>query len=224
MMDNNTIKLKLRLYTNYIIIFCVSVTALIVMPMLSTQLGLELNLPDTPLGWFIYCFTKVMGAIINCLLFHSFMSQAKINVKDDPNFIKAQEILMVIKDEKAPEPRSEQKYLRTQWLTKGLSIFFGSVLGAFAISNAILNYNYNELLSYGIVVGAGIIFGIKEMLNAERYYTVEYLQYALKLQKENELQKEEELKKEEEASTEELKEEIEQPIEIKLEEEAKDGD
>lgn len=77
----------------YFIIGIVSFIALVFLPMLGTTIGLQWNLPETVVGWIVWITVKVIVAIINILIFHSFICQGKLNVKDNPNYQKALEIM-----------------------------------------------------------------------------------------------------------------------------------
>ena len=78
---------------------------------------------------------------------------------------------------------------------KGVSIAIGTLLAGFALTQAILTYDYVRMLSYLFTITFGVIFGILEMKKWEEYYTGEFYDYALYYQK---IKEEEERKKQEE--------------------------
>lgn len=84
---------KVRQYTNYVIIAIVSFIALVFLPMLGSTVGLGWNIPDTTVGWVVWVAVKVIVATLNVLIFHCFMEQAKVNVRNNDNYTRARAIL-----------------------------------------------------------------------------------------------------------------------------------
>lgn len=164
-------------YLYYILIGVLSFISLVFLPMLGSELGMSFNFPTTTAGWFVYITSQLIAAVINVLIFHSFICQAKINIKDDANYKIAVELLRTNK-EKTYIPRSLAQLNRKEYGVKGITIFLGSILATVAIGEAILTYNYVKLISYLLVIIMGVIFGILEMKKYQEYYTTEYLDYA----------------------------------------------
>ena len=169
-------------YLYYGIIFVVSLISLIFLPMIGSEADMGFNFPTTSAGWFVYIVSQLIVAVINVLIFHSFICQSKLNIKDDPNYKKAVEILRLNK-EKTYIPRSVAQFNKREYLTKGITIFLSSILAVFAIGEAILTYDYMKALTYVFTILMGVIFGIIEMKKYEEYYTGEYLDYALMVKK-----------------------------------------
>lgn len=107
------------------------------------------------------------------------MEQAKINVKDNEDYKKANEILKRVKEANVKKPMAPNKWVAKQYAGKGTTLFISSLLATFAISQAVLTYKWMHLLSYILVITMSIIFGILQMKKAEIYWTFEYYQYAL---------------------------------------------
>lgn len=179
-MDNK----KWTNYLYYILIGVLSFISLVFLPMLGSELGISFNFPTTTAGWFVYVTSQLIAAVINVLIFHNFICQAKVNIKDNNNYKRAVELLRSNK-EKTYVPRSLARFNMREYGVKGITIFLGSILATVAIGEAILTYNYVKLISYLLVVSMGVIFGILEMKKYEEYYTGEYLDYAIMIQKEN---------------------------------------
>lgn len=177
-------KFKLNIY--YVLIVVISFITLAFLPMVGSDVGLDWRLPNTAVGWIVWVVTKLIIGIINMLIFHSFMLQAKLNVKDDEHFKAANEILRKLKD-KEFIPRSPEKWNAQQYGKKGTSVVILSVFSAFALSQAILTYDYMALLSYLFTIIMGVIFGFIQMKNAEDYWTDEYYSYAIYYQKKMEV-------------------------------------
>lgn len=170
----------------YIIIGLVSLLSTVFIPMLSSELGVEWVLPDTSVGWCIFVITKLTVAMVNILLFYCFMEQAKVNIKDNEKYIKANEILSSINEYKILSPRSPKKWSVSQYLTKGTSIFIMSVLSAVGLSQAIITFDLVSFLTYLFTIIMGLVFGVLQMKKAEYYWTNEYYEFALKIEKEKE--------------------------------------
>lgn len=169
---------KFNQYLYYIIIAIISVVALVFLPAVGSTAGLAWNTPDTTVGWIVWVSVRICVAVINVLIFHSFMCQAKINVKDDEKYTYAVNALMNL-EEKERLPRSPQVYYRQQWTHKGISIFIGSAMATVALTQAILTYDYISMLTYLFTIGLGIVFGIMQMKNVENYLTLEMYEYAI---------------------------------------------
>lgn len=120
-------------------------------------------------------------ATANMMIFFGFMSQARVNVKDDEHYKEAEAILLDLSLKRAVKeklPRSPHKWNTTQYGRKGVTLFVGSLASGFALTNAILQFNVVTLISYTITVIFAILFGIFQMKTAERYWTDEYYRYA----------------------------------------------
>lgn len=173
-------KIKQSLY--YIIIGVVSFIALIFLPMIGSTIGLGWNIPDTTVGWIVWVGSKIIVSTLNVLIFHCFMCQAKINIKDNENYKKAREILTDV-NLKEIKPRSPGKWKAEQYGKKGVTIFITSSLAVVALTQAVLTFDYISMLTYLFTIIMGLIFGILQMRTAEEYWTREYYEYALYQQK-----------------------------------------
>ena len=174
-------KEKFNQYIYYVIICCVSLIAIIVFPLLSSEVGLELDLPDTAMGWVVYIGSALATAIVNMMIFYSFMNQAKINVADNERYKEANKILLdlaIKHPEKSKLPRSPKKWNESEYTKKGITLFIGSCLSCFVFTNAVLTYNLTTLLTYSFTVLFAIFFGIFQMKTAEKYRTDEFYKYA----------------------------------------------
>lgn len=171
-------KFEIKKYLYYGLVAVISLVVLIFVPMIGSDTELGFALPKTPAAWAIYIVTKLLIATLNVLIFYCFMEQAKINVRDNEDYKKANEILKKIRI-KEIIPRSPNKWNTQQWTTKGVTIFLSTALSTIALTNAILTYDYMSLLTYLLVITMGVIFGILQMKSAEAYWTNEYYQYAL---------------------------------------------
>lgn len=169
---------RARQYLYYFIIGIISFVALVFLPMLGSSVGIEWNLPDTAAGWIVWGVMKLIVAMLNVLIFHSFMQQGRLNVKDHPNYIEAQKILQKVRVKNAM-PRSPKQFNGKQYGRKGIMIFASTSLATIALTQAALSFNWIDMLTYLFTIIMGIIFGILQMKTAEDYWRDEYLRYAL---------------------------------------------
>lgn len=173
-------KIKQGLY--YIVVGVVSFISLVFLPMIGSTIGLGWNIPDTEVGWIVWVGGKLIVATLNVLIFHCFMCQAKLNVKDNENYKKAREILTDV-TLKEIKPRSPRKWNAEQYGKKGVTIFITSSMAVVALTQAVLSFDYISMLTYLFAIIMGLIFGILQMKTAEEYWTREYYEYALYRQK-----------------------------------------
>lgn len=183
-MESSKTREFVQLYTYYFVIGIVSLIALFFLPFLGSTVGLGLALPDTVAGWVVWTVTKVIVAVINLLIFHSFMQQAKVNVKNDPKYIEAKTILGKMK-RKNYTPRTPEKWVRAQYGKKGTMIFITTALATVALTQAILTFDWVSMLTYLFTIIMGLIFGVLQMKSAEVYWTEEFWDYAKMIEREN---------------------------------------
>ena len=176
--DGDSIRQTLKQGMYYIIIAVISLISVVFLPMVGTTLGLGWKLPDTTAGWVVWGVSRAIVATINVLLFHSFMEQAKLNIKDNEHYKEAREILVKVK-KKEHKPKSPAQWNAAQYGKKGTTIFLSSAMSVVAIGQAVLSYEWTTALAYLFTLSMGIIFGIMQMKKAESYWTTEYYEYAL---------------------------------------------
>lgn len=169
------------LYLYYILIGVLSFIALFFLPFFGSEVGMAFTFPTTPAGWVVYITQQALMALVNILIFHSFICQSYVNVKDNPNYQQARDIFH--KDNEEYIPLTLAQFNRKEYGRKGVAIFIGTLLGGFALTQAILTYDYIRMLAYLFTIILGIIFGVYEMKKYEEYLTYEYLQSALYYQR-----------------------------------------
>ena len=173
---------KAKLWIYYLIIAAVSLITLIFFPMLGSTIGLGWAVPTTTVGWIVWVTIKVLVAIINVIIFHCFMCQAKLNIKDNAHYIEARKILKEL-DNKEIIPMAPKKWVKRQYMHKGTAIAVTTALSTIALSQAILTFDWVAMLTYLFTIVMGLIFGVLQMKSAEEYWTDEYYEYALYVQK-----------------------------------------
>lgn len=168
---------KIKQWLYYFIIGIVSMIALCFLPMIGSNVGLGWNLPDTEVGWIVWVTVKVIVAVLNVLIFHCFMMQAKINAKNNPKYVEALEILRLTK-QKEFVPRSPSSWNKQQYGQKGVTLFITTALSTVALTQAMLTFDWMSMLTYLFTIIMGLLFGVMQMETAEEYWTDEFWQYA----------------------------------------------
>lgn len=171
-----------RQYQYYVVIVIVSLFALFFLPMLGSEVGVGLKLPNTTAGWIVFVTTKLLVAVINMLIFHSFIKQGKINILNDPKYKEACLILSELQPDPEYVPKSPKQWARDTYSKKGVTIAITSILSAIGLTQAVLAFDWVSLLTYFFVIVMGIVFGIFQMNNTEVYWTEEYILYAYAVQ------------------------------------------
>lgn len=173
---------KIRQWMYYFVVGIVSLIALCFLPMIGSSVGLGWNTPNTVVGWIVWVAVKLIVATLNVLIFHCFMEQAKINIKDNKNYMEAQEIL---RNQEVKEfvPRSPGSWNKSQYGKKGATIFITTALSTVALTQAILSFDWMSMLTYLFTIVMGLIFGVLQMKTAEEYWTDEFWQYAQQVKK-----------------------------------------
>ena len=180
------IKLKLKQGVYYILVALLSITALIVFPMLdSSSLTFMDAFPHTPTGWTLWCIERTLIVVMNLLILTLFVKQARVNVKDDENFKKANEILASFKP-KQYKPISPAQYYSKLYARKGVTLAITTLASLIAIGDAIINYNYLLLIATAVTILFAIVFGVISMKDTELYLTTDYLTWAESIKKEKE--------------------------------------
>lgn len=175
---------KIKQWMYYFIIGIVSMIALCFLPMIGSNVGLGWNLPNTVVGWIVWITVKVIVAVLNVLIFHCFMLQAIINIKEHKKYQEAREILRLT-DQKDFIPRSPAAWNKQQYGQKGVTIFITTALSTIALTQAMLTFDWMAMLTYLFTIIMGLIFGIMQMKTAEDYWTDEFWQYAQQVKSDN---------------------------------------
>ena len=165
-------------YLYYSLIFVLSLVSLVFLPMVGTELGMAFILPDTLIGWVIFVVASITSAILNVLMFHFFVKQGKVNIKDDANYKRALQLLYDNEIHTNERPLSPRAWHTREYTKKGLSLFVFTVLGTISFGQAILAFNLAKFLSQAITLIIGLVCGFMEMKATEEYWTVQFPEYA----------------------------------------------
>lgn len=184
---------QFNLYKWYFVIAIVSVIAVFGIPLLGSITAVGVALPATFIGWCIFIFSKLSVVAINMMIFHSFMCQGKLNIKDHPKYLEACAILnrygMGIN---GPDPKSPEVWLKEQYGTKGTFTAITTALSSLILTNAVLTFDWMAMIAYMITIVMGIVTGLFQQDAAEVYWTDQFWCYAKKVEKEQEEKKQQE--------------------------------
>jgi hypothetical protein len=169
---------KWKQYQYYAIIGIISILALFIIPLLGSEIGLVFDLPNTAAGWIVFVISKLMIGFLSFMIFHCFILQAKINVKEDNNYKEAREILKLQSDEDQIKPRSPKEWSKQAYGRKGISLFITTTISAFGLTQAVLTFDWATMLTYLFTIVTSVIIGILQMNEKEDYWCTEYLRYA----------------------------------------------
>lgn len=154
----------------YIIIAVISFASVAFLPFIGSAIAGTFMWPQGGLEWAIWITGKLLVSIINVLIFYSFLSQGKVNIKNDRRYLEALEILgRVQQHQKRLKPRSPGKYFGKVWASKGTTLFITSALSAMVLAEALLVFDLAVFLAYVFTVLLAIVFGFLQMLQTEEY-------------------------------------------------------
>lgn len=170
---------KFRQYKNYGIIAILSIFCLFFLPFTGSVVGLGFVLPTTAAGWFVFITTKLIIGGVNILILYCFCEQGKFNVRNEPRYVQAREILLKESNSKELLPKSPAQHSREVYGKKGITIFLTTILGTLALTQAVLTFDAIVMLTYLFTIIMGIVFGVIQMGYEEIYWTEDYYKYAV---------------------------------------------
>lgn len=168
-------------YACYGIVAMICIITVFVVPIVAGGLNAEnwnYWIPETAMGWFCWWAMKIGTVIGNLAIFGLFKAQGKTNAKDNPNYIKARELLNTQNGKKGFIPKSPTKYQAKTWGTKGVSTLIITAAECLVIGTLIANWDWPTFISCIVSAITAVIFGIVQMIKDEVYWTEEYLLYA----------------------------------------------
>lgn len=169
---------KIKQWTNYIIIGVISFLALVFLPMIGSTATVGIILPTTFAGWTVWIVTKIIVATINILIFHCFIMEGKDRGKLTEEYKKAQELMKIVNPRIKRKLISPEEWTSREYKRKGIWVFLTSALSVFALSQAILSYDWISMLTYLFVIIFGIILGVLEQKRVLEKWSFGYLEYA----------------------------------------------
>lgn len=202
---------KLREITNdygyYILAVLVGIIGLVVFPFVGGWADLGFTFPQSNAGWIVWGITRGTVLILNILIFHAFVKQAKVNIKDNQNYLRAVQLYRQQSGYKR-KLHTLAQFNRQQYGTKLTSLTLTSAATLFSFGQAILTFEWMTFLSYLITIVMALIFGWLTMRRYEQYYTGEYLEVALIQEEERKQKQIQETNEENDLSTLEQKDSV----------------
>lgn len=180
-MDYNQRKKTYEQLTNiayYLIIAFVSLLSVVFLPMINSSLTGGMVWPTTRMAWAIWIASRLAIALLNVIIFYCFTQQAVVNIKNEPEYIRANQAMQKLNKDKGLLPRSPHSFLVKEWSVKGTFIFVGSLLSVIVLAEAVLSFNLTQFLSYIFTICIGVITGYLTMRKHEAYWVTEYPAYA----------------------------------------------
>lgn len=175
-------KEKWKNYQGYILIIILSLISVFFLPMLGSEIGLAFSFPNTAAGWTVYIVTKLCIVLINMLLFDQFVKQAKINIKDNANYLKAEEIFQ-LEQEQEEEILPPTAFFSKLYRNKGIKVAAMTALSVVGLASAALTFDWVSMLTYLFTIVGGLIYGLMTMAAVEEYWTNDYYKLALREEK-----------------------------------------
>jgi hypothetical protein len=116
------------------------------------------------------------------LIFHCFVQQGRINILNDSRYIAARDkglslSLGILKESDEKPARSPRRYYREIYGKKSIMVFATSMMSAFALSQAVLTFDWVSMITYFGTILGGVICGILQMKDTENFWTMEYDRY-----------------------------------------------
>lgn len=185
---------RIRNFAYYLIILIVSILATCFLPMISSEINVEYTPPQNTDEWMVFFSVRGIIGVLNVIIFYCFTKQAEVNIKDNENYKRANEILNRVKHKHTRKPKSPAMFKAIQWSTKATTLLISSVAATFTLAGILLRFELEQLLVYLFVIFLGVLFGYITMRNHEYYWTHEYYEYALLVeQQEKEKEKQEDV-------------------------------
>lgn len=171
-------------YKNYGIIIILTLITVTLFPLLGTSVGMEAKYPNTVAGWVVWAVIKIALCVDNVFIFQAFVDQAELNVQYEPRYIEAREIVRKYRIGKYNPMSPEER--RKKMFSKKIIITVLTSLISVALTEAILHYNFADLIAYTISMIMAVVFGILSMADQEKYWVEEFYDYAITIKDEEE--------------------------------------
>ncbi len=165
----------------YMVICVVLLLVTVLIPFLAGGINAQdfnYYIPKSAGGWIIFWAIRIGTVVGNITVYGLFKAQAKTNVKDDPAYLKACELLNKLNGEEGFIPVSPKKKAAKDWTTKGVFMTITTAAESIVIGTLIFNFDIVTFVSCISSSITAVLFGIVQMVKDEIYWTEEYLLYA----------------------------------------------
>lgn len=185
----------LKSISAYLIISIILILVMFIAPFFAggiTGEGWDYYLPSTTAGWVEFWAIRAGTMVGNMAVFILFKQQAKINSRNHPNYLKAEEIINSQFTTREFIPRSPKQMNAKEYTTKGIFMVIFTLGESIVIGSMVLNFDIVTFISCLTSSVTAVLFGWWTMIKNEIYWTDEYLKYAEYVQRKNELAAQEE--------------------------------
>lgn len=165
----------------YLIIAVIIILVMLVVPFVAGGIFMEdfgYYFPSTPQGWVVFWAIRAGTLVGNLAIYGLFKAQAKVNIKDNPKFKEANDLLGTLNGQRGYIPQSPKQYQARTWTTKGISMVVITAAESIVFGSLILAFDVMTFISTCSSSITSILFGIYQMLKDEVYWTDEYPRYA----------------------------------------------
>ena len=164
----------------FLIIGIISIIVVFIIPLISGAVYGDIGMyfPKTTEGWIVYWCIRGGSVVGNVAVFVLFKQQAKMNIRNNENYLKAKEILSEHFESKEFVPRSPRQMNLREYIIKVTSVIATTILSGVTISALAISFDFITFLSCIVATVIAICFGWVTMIKNEIYWTEEYLEYA----------------------------------------------
>ena len=165
----------------YLVIGVILLLVTVLVPFLAGGINAQdfnYYIPETTEGWIIFWAIRAGTVVGNVTVYGLFKAQAKTNVKFDPAYRKACELLNKLNGEDGFIPMSPKQKTAKDWITKGLFMTLTTASESIVIGTLIFNFDIVTFISCISSSITAVLFGIVQMVKDEIYWTEDYLLYA----------------------------------------------
>lgn len=170
-------------YKNYGIIIVLTLITVTLFPLLGTSVGMTPKYPNTVIGWVVWAVIKIALCVDNIFIFQAFIDQAEINVQDEERYIEARDIVRQYRIGKYVPMSPEDR--RKKMFSKKIIITVLTSMISVALTEALLHYDFADLISYSIAMIMAVVFGVLNMADQEKYWIEEFYDYAQLIKEEH---------------------------------------
>ena len=174
------IRTTFRDISYFLIIGIISIIVVFIIPLISGAVYGDIGMyfPKTTEGWIVYWCIRGGSVVGNVAVFVLFKQQAKMNIRNNENYLKAKEILSEHFESKEFIPRSPRQMNLKEYIIKVTSVVAMTILSGVTISALAISFDFITFLSCVVSTVIAICFGWVTMIKNEIYWTEEYLEYA----------------------------------------------
>jgi hypothetical protein len=177
-------------FAYYVIIGVISLFSLTFLPFIGSSIKGSILTFENASEFILWITSKIVMSIINVLIFHLFVMQAKVNIEDREEYVEALKKLNSFRREKRILPRSPKEFNVKQYTQKTIIIIIFTILSTVIVAEAVLKFDLVVFLSYLLTIIMSISMGYLSMKTNEIYWVSEFPLYVELITTENTAEKE----------------------------------